>query len=174
MPSERSLYRKMELVLEVAAEVEPGSLDELRIEIEGIPSFNTERYDAEKDDFVLGPSKPVIRRTVRWCVSLDLLSESGRLTRQGRSARRAGSFAKVVSKQVRLCLEVGGVDFAALNEAVTACMAASPAILPTARELWERLSPEIRCSDFSRLLTLLSHCGVATASQSRIYLSFVA
>jgi hypothetical protein len=172
MPSERSLYRKIQLALDVAKSVTIDSLKELATEIESgeLPSFNTLQYDRERDEFIPRQSTTSIRRVLRLCLRLNLLDDDGRLTANGRSALRKAKFDSVLSSQVVRDLEQNGVNLGKINALIRSKLKADPPILPTAAELWESIQPELTPSDFSGLLTLLVNCGAAESSQRRIFL----
>jgi len=85
VPSERSLFRKIQTVVEVARSVKVSNLEDLCQEIEqrGPTMFNVSRYDDEQDTFVSRISLPAIRRAVVLCEALNLLASDGSLTPQG-------------------------------------------------------------------------------------------
>jgi hypothetical protein len=75
-----------------------------------------------------------------------------------------------LAEQVRLILEQSGVALGQLNDVILTSLQSKPPILPTSKALWEAIKNESSPSDFSQLLTLLTHCGVAESSQKKVYL----
>jgi hypothetical protein len=172
MPSERSVYRKVQEILEIARSVRVGSAKELREEIENTPPeiFRTLQYDPAIDQMVRRVSPRVIRQAVRMCQLLGMISSDGSLTDLGRQALRRRQFDRVVADRVRVLLAENGVDLMHLNRVITKGFGKKPPILPTCTELWEAGGGETPRGLFTRLLTLLSHCGGADSSQRKIYL----
>ncbi|MFH1009458.1 MAG: hypothetical protein V1800_18430 [Candidatus Latescibacterota bacterium] len=175
MATEQSLYRKIQLVLEVAQSVRATTLTELHKEIEEreLPNFLTYQYDEVKDEFSWRQSAKVIRKTVRLCCRLGLLNSDGRHTPVGRQALRRTRYDKILGQQARLVLERHQVVLSDLNPIIQSSLQSDPPVLPTAIQLWEAVKPDVGKADFSRLLTLLSNCGAAESSQKKIYLHIV-
>jgi hypothetical protein len=174
VPSDRSLYRKMEVVLDIAKAVSVVSVDELRAEIHGRkPSlFLSRHYNRTKDQFVEGISEQVIRRSLNTCRLLGLLGEDGGLTPDGREALRKTRYAAVVARLTRQFLRDRDINFNKLNEVIRKHLQASPPLLPTSEELWQATGMKLSRGMFTRMLTLLAHSGAAQSAQKRIYLRF--
>ncbi len=172
MPSENSVYRKIQVVLDVAKSVRVNTLEELRREIRGrkYPNFETLQYDQAQDDSVRRQSDRVIQRTVGICCALSIIGAEGRLTKEGRQALMKARFDNTIASQIRSFLKREGVRLSNLNSIIFEDLQSSPPILPTSRELWTASGSEISCSVFSRMLTLLAQCGGAQSSQKKIYL----
>ena len=172
MPSENSVYRKMQVVLEIAKSVTVNTLEQLRREIKGSkrPNFETDQYDKNRDEFVPQQSERVIRRTVAFCHALNLIDSDGHLTKEGRQALMKARFDNVVASQIRSFLRREGIIFSDLNKVILEDLHSNPPVLPTSRELWETVDADISYSNFSRMLTLLVQCGGAKSSQRKIYL----
>jgi hypothetical protein len=172
--SERSLFRKMQTVVEVAKSVKVSSLDELCQEIGGLgpTMFNTSRYVPERDAFVADISSESIRRAVAFCRLLELLSEEGTLTVHGRDAARKSRFSAVLGEQAQLMLGRAGVKVGKMNSVIRGSLQADPPVLPTADVLWDELQPDMNRGTFAKLLTLLIHCERGRSSQRKIYLGF--
>jgi len=170
MPSENSVYRKMQVVLDIAKSVTVNTLEELRREIKGRkrPNFETDQYDQAQDKFVPRQSDRVIRRTVGLCHVLNLIGSDGHLTKEGRQSLIR--FDNVVANQIRSFLHREGIIFSDLNKVILEDLHSNPPVLPTSRELWETVDADISYSNFSRMLTLLVQCGGAKSSQRKIYL----
>lgn len=172
MPSERSLFRKVQTVVEVARTVKVSDLEELCREIKGLgpTMFNTSRYVAERDAFVTDISMEAIKRAVTFCRFLDLLSEEGTLTVRGRDAARKSRFSAVLGEQARLKLSAAGVKPGAVNSVIRSKLHGDPPVLPTSDVLWEELQPTMSRETFSKMLTLLIHCECGQSSQKKVYL----
>jgi hypothetical protein len=174
MASERSLYRKIQIVLDVTKSVSATNISELRehISSQELPTFISEQYDEEQDRFVPRVSKRVVRKTLGTCRLLGLIGDDGRLTPLGREASRRSRFDRVISEQVRELLSSRGVSFKSLNELIRKHLHTSPPQLPTADDLWKSINADVSNGIFTRMLTLLVHCGIAESAQRRIYLHF--
>jgi hypothetical protein len=172
MPSESSLYRKIQVVLEVAKSVKVNTVAELRDEVEGISpdNFLTRQYDHDKDAFIAKISEKSIRRTVDFCHRLDLIKDTGELTEAGRQALRKTQFDRVIATQARAYLKRAGISLDKINKTIVSNLRADPPVLSTCRELWLASDSEVNFSVFSRMLTLLAECGGADSSQKKIYL----
>lgn len=172
MPSEYSIYRKIQVVLDVAKSVEVATSEALREHIlkRKYTNFETRQYEREKDDFVLKQSERVIRRTVAFCHILGLIGSDGHLTEEGRNAVRKAKFDKIIAAQIRLFLHRKEVNLSDLNNIILDSLKSDPPILPTCKELWNAIGGRINYSSFSRMLTLLSQSGGALSSQKKIYL----
>jgi len=174
MPGERSLYRKIQVVLEIAKSAQVKTVEELRalIRLRRPSIFYSRRYDQAKDTFVDDISDRVIARAVSVGETLGLLSEHGSLTSDGRDALRKTQYEKVISRLVRAFLARSGVDLRQLNSVVRQSLRADPPILPTGEELWTRSGTELSYSKFSMLLLLLVHSNEASCSQRKVFLHF--
>lgn len=172
MAGEKSLYRKLQLVLEQAAASDTNKLGDLAAQIESkrLPNFNTFQYDEKKDSFFWRQSPKVIRRTVRLSARLGLVDANGLLTKDGRLALRKTQFNNVIADKVRDALAKDGIAVGKLNDIIKESLNADPPLLPTAKALWATLKAEVGAGEFSRFLTLLSHCGAAQSSQAKVYL----
>jgi hypothetical protein len=172
MPSVRSIYRKVQIVLDTAKSVK---YDDIRGLVNGIyefnmPSFVTRKYDRETDTMKYGPSIRVIRRTIRLCQTLGLIDSEGHLTSDGRKAIRKSQFDNIVRTGIQAILAEAGYDVDKMNKVITDMLHSTPVSLPTARALWNASKCHIALAKFSLLLTLLTQCGGASASQCKIYL----
>ena len=180
MPSERSLYRKIQELLAVARSVKPNSIEELVDSINANPpdTFRTMQYDARADEMTSQVSLRVIRSTINMCTYLDLVEtkaeRKGRLTAIGREAVRRTRFDAVVADRIRVKMKEGGVDLEKVNKQIVVGLRSRPPVLPTASVLWKAGGGEMGRGRFGRLLTLLSYCGDAESSQSKIYLHIAA
>lgn len=172
MPSQNSIYRKIQLVLQVAKSVEVESIGELQnaIKVSNFVAFHTRHFDRVKDSFVTAISEKSIRNVVSFCRDLKLLTENGTLTRQGRQAIQQSKFEQVISNSIRVYLQDAGVDIRDLNKLILANIQSNPPVLPTSKELWDSIEEKTDYSNFAKMLNLLSQCGMAQSSQKKIYL----
>jgi hypothetical protein len=175
MPSSRSLYRKIHIILQVAQVADHRSLPELRdaVRQDGSPSFVTARYDADIDDFVEDLSDRSIGRAVTICANLGLLNDEGGLTSAGRRALTRRRFDLVLAEQVGDFLAQHGVEVDDLNATITRGLNSQPVALPTARHLWESSGKTIRYGTFAAMLNLLSAAGGARDTRGKLYLEFL-
>lgn len=171
MPTERSLYRKIQEVLETAKAAHIESLEDLRDRLEKRQDkmFKTQQYNPEKDAMRLLPSHRVIRGTVRICCLIDVISTEGRLTDAGRQALQRKCFGSVIVSQVRHFLKQQGLDLTQMNRAISECLQARPVVLPTSTALWQATGSKVPKGVFTKLLTLLGHAGGAQTAQRKIY-----
>jgi hypothetical protein len=176
MPAKRSLYRKIQEVLDSAKSVRAASRADLvqAITDSNNEIFHTLQYNARLDKFEPGISKRVVKQTVATCILLDLISGDGRLTDTGSSALRKAHFEGIVAKQIRAHLSFQGLDVEKLNRVIAKNLRAEPPVMPTCAVLWEAYGESIPYGRFARLLTLLAHCGGAQSSQRKIYLHIAA
>ena len=174
MPSQSSIYRKIQVVLDLAKSVKVHTLAELQAEVKGQrpPNFLSRRYDDSKDAFVLDVSDKSIRRTVAFCQLLGLLNQQGSLTKEGRQALRPSEFDTVIAVQIRSYLRREDVDLSSLNSIILEGLQNDTPVIPTCRYLWENSGQRMNYGVFSRILTLLAQCGGAQSSQKRMYLRF--
>lgn len=172
MGSSRSLYRKIQEVLDFAKAISVTSAAELRTEIEATAPqiFKTNQYDNDVDAFIPRISPRVIRHTVNMCELLGLIGVDGTLTDLGRQALRKNRFDKILSMQVQSQLKTKGVTLANINRVISSSLQSKPPIMPTCARIWESCGGTMPYGLFWRLLTLLSHCGTAESSQRKIYL----
>lgn len=172
MPSENSVYRKIQVVLDVVKSVDINTIEELHREIRGrkYPNFETPQYSQEKDTFIIRQSDRVIRRIITFCRILGLIGPDGHLTKEGRRALPKIQFDDVIAAQIRFLLHHKSVNLSDLNRIILESLQSNPPVLPTSKELWTAVSGEINYSIFSRMLTLLAQCGRAQSSQKKIYL----
>jgi hypothetical protein len=175
MASERSMYSKIRLILSDAEREKPESLGGLveGTHSRGHPAFLTYQYDVPTDDFVWRQSLKAIGRAVRMSRRLDLVDDSGQLTRAGAAALRSdAAFQDTVRSSVARVLEAAGVRSAKLNDTARRLLRSDPPTLPTAAVLWAELAPELGRAEFGRLLTLLADARGAETHQKKLFLRF--
>jgi hypothetical protein len=174
MPSEYSLYRKIQVVLDIAKAAQLGSWVELKTQIisQRPPNFLTRQYDVKHDTMVQEVSERSIRKTVNVCRALGFIDDRGDLTAAGRKAVRQAQFDKALAERVREFLREKRVKMSMLNDLVQKSLRSRPVIMPTAAQLWEASDSGMSLLLFSQMLTLLSQCGGADSSQRKVYLEF--
>ncbi len=172
MPSERSLYRKIQEVLETSKAVHVESIEDLRDKLlkRRDKMFKTLQYNPEKDLMSLLPSSRVIKSTVRMCYLLGLISQTGELTEVGRQALQRKRYDKIIENQARKFLIEQNMDLDQMNQVITESLQAKPVVLPTSTVLWQATGGKISKGLFTKLLTLMCHVGGADSSQRKIFL----
>src|SRR6266436_4682662 len=120
MAGEKSLYHKIQLLLDHSKNSKAGTLADLASEIYArrLPTFNTLQYDERKDDVRWQPSSRVIRRTIALCRGLGLIDEEGQLTKQGRQGLREAEFDKILGSPIRAILPSAGLYLGRRNELI--------------------------------------------------------
>jgi len=174
MANDLSLYRKMQVVLEIAKSQKVNSLDELILEIKGLQpdNFLTRSYDEKTDSYLTGISYKSIRKTVYLCQQLSLLNHSGKRTDEGVEASRKTQFDRIVARQVRSFLKTAGISLRDLNKTIMKSLRTDPPILSTSKTLWLGTDGQVSYSTFSKMLTLLTQCGGAESSQKKVFIQF--
>lgn len=175
MKSERSLYSKAQLVLKAAGVGRSMNIAELRLQIitEGHPAFLTLQYDESRDDYVLAQSHGAVSRAVNLCKGLGLVTDEGRLSASGRRAVRSEvGFQREVRAAIVERLTLAGASTGQLRTASRQLLTSAQPILPTARHLFESVTPDLSRAEFGRLLTMLADVDGARTEQRRVYLEF--
>lgn len=174
MPSQFSTYAKIQAVIDVAKSVSVDSLGSLQQEIvaQALPNFLVRRYDSERDTMGTAISERAVRKAARLCFLLGLLDEKGRLSKQGRDALRSTKFDQVVAECTRSYLQSRGVEFGRLNKLIAEELHRTPPRMTTSEHLWTLSQLEVPYPLFATLVSLLSQCGEADSSQTKIYLKF--
>ena len=176
MYGEKSLYRKVQVVLEYAKEGKHTNKDSLLAFVERSKptNFLTSWRNRETDIIEHRYSVNSIERAIRICVDLKLLEdETMALTSHGRSATDPRRFPTIVGNSAKEYLEASGISFASILNSINATLHSDKPHPPTSEEIWEHLGqPEgiINREDFQRLLTLLGQCQILSISQKRIFL----
>jgi hypothetical protein len=172
MPSSRSIYRKVQLVLQYAKAADCTSISDLEnsIRAENPLAFHTRRFDRKKDFFVTIISEKSIHSAVKFCRELKLIKENGSLTAEGRQATRQSKFEEVVSNQILSHFRNVEINIDNLNANIIANLQLKTPVLPTCKELWSLITAKIDYAKFSTMLNLLAQCGFAESSQRKVYL----
>lgn len=172
MPSERSVYSKIQVVLDVAKSVKLETMTQLIEAVRGLKADNflTRHYDTDEDSYVIGISERSIQRTIDLCRKLTLIGDDGRLTEAGRQASRKTQFDNAVASQIRAYFDREHISLSDVNRFIMKNLHANPPVLSTTREIWNEKGKDTHYSTFARMLSLLAQCGGANTSQKKIYL----
>ncbi len=174
MASIKSLYIKIQVVLDIAKAAKPTSFQQLERDVmdSGHECFLTPKYNKRGDVVRATISRNSVLKAMRICLLLALIQESGPLTDTGKAATNRHKFDQILQKQIFETFAAQMVEIETLNKVVQQCMRQIPPILPTARVIWDEARPAMRFSTFSKLLTLLGQCKGAETRQSKVYLEF--
>lgn len=176
MPSEKSTYSKIFTLLQNAQSSrikDIETLKEVSIELNQ-PIFFSRRYSEKKDDYVSQFSNNVLKRVISLTLELQLIDERG-ITELGKKALKRDNFQIILGKQIIEYLNVNGIKLKDLNKIISRILQEKIPIPPTANKIYVEngLDPKIISPLlFSKLLSLLSQCGFAKSSQTKIYLEF--
>ena len=172
MPSDRSSYNKLQVLLDTARSYSVKTVDELihHLEAKRHPAFMSRQYKPATDSFAFDVSKPTIKRVIRISQYLDLITVDGTLTADGKQSVGKGKFPLIVQRKLHNKLQSEGVDVTDLNKLIIKCLRGDPVTLPTARTLWQELGGKISYSKFSLILSLLAQSGGAVSTQRKLYL----
>ena len=174
MPGDRSLYRKMQVVLDEARSGGHRSLDGLidGLLAKGPLNFEYRGRDPASGQKRLRCSRNSVTRAIPLCCDMGLVNgETDRLTRSGMVAVDRGRFDDVVAARVADRLDELGVSVKKMEAVITdKLLRASRPILPTSDALYDALGRLLRECEFRTYLNLLGRCGGIRTSQSRIYL----
>ena len=174
MPNEFSIYRKIQAVLDVAKSVNVINVAALSSEIyvRGLSNFLARRFEKKKDKYVDYISSASIARAVKFCLLLNLIDLSGKLTRNGRDALHGEGFDRIVSRQINEYFFNHGVEINKMNITISESLKKMPPVLPTSSHLYEFIDKnKIQYPIFSKMMTLLVQCKMAESSQKKIYLN---
>jgi hypothetical protein len=168
--NERTIHRKLQVILDVAQRRKYQSLLELRTALEDEPPISFMYRKAK--DHKLHCSTRSILRTLRVAINLGLLErESGKLTDTGVRATDPQKFDRVIGKQAADYLEHAGTPLSKITTAINRrLLRADPPITPTAVNIWSALDEPMAFPTFALYLRLIGFCGVLATSQAKIFL----
>ena len=174
MIGEHALYRKIQVVLDIAKKGKTSSIQDLSDKVfsNNLINFIYKHFDKDTEEEVSRQSIPSIKKTISVCIDLGLIHENGHLTTSGIKAVNPNYFNDVLSKQIIKFLEEYDVTVNKIEKQVKIMLHSSHPILPTAKALWESLTPDISLNTFSIMFTLLAHCERLVAFRKKIYLGF--
>ncbi|MBU4319655.1 MAG: hypothetical protein KJ739_00990 [Nitrospinae bacterium] len=173
MIGERSIYRKVQVVLDSAKSGKTKSLQELEENIVSLSpiNFSYTIMDKKRGKRVPHCSTDSVHKIVSLCIDLELVNEKGKLTDIGINLLDQDKFEKVLSKQVLIFLKNTGITLEKMSETIKADMLQSdPVILPTSEAIWNALDQPVPLERFSVLLTLLGQCNTITTSRRKLFL----
>ena len=178
MPGERTLYRKIQVVLDYAKEGKHHNEDSLLDYIQSQHPTNFIYYwrDRKTDETVHGYSVKSIAHVIRLCVELKLLSrEELLLTETGVSAADPRRFPNILGEKVKELFEEKGISLASIHAAIARILQAESPTPPTAEKIWEYArtsNVNIDLTTFNQMIALLGQCKILLMTQRRIYLPF--
>jgi len=182
MAGERTLYRKLQVILDYAKEGKHSDIGTLVAYVLKHKPTNFIYYyrDRSTDEVKRGYSESSVERTIEVLTDLMLLSPGDlSLTKRGVAATDPGRFPGIVGKGVTRFLEGRGIPLESILETIKVILRAESPRPPTATEIWEKLGlPEdseesedsIDAKAFRQMMSLLGQCEVIYMTQRRIYL----
>jgi hypothetical protein len=174
MIGEHALYRKIQIVIDIAKKGRTSSVADLSTEIfsKNLINFIYKYLDKETEEEVTRQSLPSINKAIKVCLEFGLISENGHLTSQGIKATDPDNFNAVLSAQIVKFLKSRNVTIQDIEKRINDMFHSSPPVLPTAKALWESLNPSIDFNFFSLTFTLLANCKKIVAVQNKVYVGF--
>ncbi len=176
MAGERTLYRKIQVILDYAKDKKHPNIESLANYVTKQQPTNFVYYfrDRETDLIKHGYSENSIHQTIAFCINLKFLAdrEPVVLTKIGIMACNPARFPNILGKQISELLSDRGVEKDAVVAAIRKTLRSETSI-PTAQEIWERLGEErdkMGFSEFKRVLNLMGQSKVLTMTQRRIFL----
>jgi hypothetical protein len=176
MYGEKSIYQKMQVILEYAKEdkhTDERSLGEY-IEKRKPTNFLTSWRNKKTDTIEHRYSRNSIERAMKICKDLKLLEgEAMVLSSRGRSAIDPRRFQTIVGSSTREYLETSGISLNSILNSISTILHSKKPCAPTSEEIWENLGEskeKISLEEFRRLMTLLGQCQIVSMSQRRIFL----
>jgi len=173
----RSLYRKIQSVIEEARRGRVTSKEDLieKIESRGYVDFTRYRLGPGRAVEVVPCSREAVSRVVDTCVSLGMIDDAtGKLTRDGVKASDPSEFEGIMRRLVAQGLSLLDAPLPNISRAITQLLTGySHETLPTWDAIYERLGISGRRfhkETFRSYLTLLSLCHGISFSRKKIYL----
>jgi hypothetical protein len=176
MPGQKTLFRKVQVVLEYAKEGKHTDIESLveYIESNKPTNFLTSWRNKETDIITHCYSTNSIRRTIKICMDLQLFQGATmELTRRGRSATDSRRFPTIIGNSVKESLELAGISFNSILQSISAILHTDKPHPPTSESIWEEIAEDsgtMGKKEFQSLLTLLGQCQILSMSQKRIFL----
>ncbi len=174
MIGERTLYRKIQAVLDVSKKGTASSAEDLLDEIisNELINFLYKRLDKITDKEIAEQSVLSIKKTIDICMKLGLIRDNGTLTSLGIKALSLSDYDKVLGKLIIKFLEENGISIIDIERKINILLHSKPYVLPTSKNLWESIKPSIGLEEFSQMFTLLAHCRHIISARNKIYLGF--
>ncbi len=176
MPGERTLYRKIQVVLDYAKDGRHNDKDTLvKYIIRRQPTNFIYYYrDIKTDTIVHGYSEGSIERTIEICHELKLVSgDKIALTRTGVSASDPTRFSAIIGKKAIELLENKGISLYVICSAIKNILSSENPAPPTAKAIWDQIDTSqdvIDFQTFAQMLNLLGESSHLLMTQRRIYL----
>lgn len=176
MFGEKTLYRKIQVILDYAKEDKHSNKDSLIEYILGNrpTNFLYSWRDRNTDKIEHLYSRSSIENAIQVCIYLKLLhSETAVLTPRGRSATDPRRFHTIIGSSAKEYLEAAGLSMDILLNAIDKILHSAKPYPPTSDEIWESLvesEVKIRKEEFHWFITLLGQCQILSMSQKRIFL----
>jgi hypothetical protein len=176
MPGERTIYRKIQVVLEYVKEGKHSSIDSL---VEAIykrhpTNFAFYKRDKETTEIVKDYSRKSIQQVINLCIAFGLIDRNSLgLTELGVSATDPRSFSNIVGEKTGILLNEKGIPINQIENSIGLIIKNSKPAPPTSLEIWDHLKAEkteIQVKEFRFLMNLLGQCGILIMTQKRIFL----
>jgi hypothetical protein len=179
MPGERTLYRKIQVVLGYAKDGRHEDKETLVKYITNHKPTNFIYYyrDGNSEEVAHGYSQKSIEDSIDVCYDLKLFSgHTVDLTKTGISACDSRRFPSVVGRRTVEFLESRKIPLSAIDNAIKKILLSNNPEPPTARAIWSQLYESVDNVDFqlfARLLNLLGQSQQLLMTQRRIYLPVI-
>ena len=174
MPSERSIFRKIQVILDYCQPRKHHSIDELKdvIEKKSPLNFVYYRVDTNSDETKPYASNKSISHAVDLCVELGLInSVTGHPTKLGVSASDPRRFSRIIGHQTLEILKLKGISLDEIEATIVQrLLHRTPPVSPSVKRIWAELSTEIKLKYFASYMNILGLSGILSVEQKRIYL----
>ena len=176
MPGERSLYCKIQVVLDYAKQGNHTNLATLVNIIHTHVPVNFVHYwrDRTTDKVKYKCSEDSIEETVDLCVDLGLLNKDNlKMSKRGLNATDPRRYALILGASAEELLAKYGITLSMIYSSIMTLLHGEHATPPTVDEIWHHLNPaenRIKFNKFRQLMGLFGYCGVLRMLQKRIYL----
>lgn len=176
MPGERTLYRKIQVILDYVKE---GKHEDQEALLEYIYSRSPTNFiyywrDKTTDRVEHDYSKRSITSVIQLCGDLQLISKKDlSLTKTGIAASDPRRFPTIIGRQTTHLLEKKNIPLISIRQAINETLGGGDPKPPTAVEIWARLdgaADNVDFQQFRQLINLLGQSNVLLMSQKRIYL----
>lgn len=183
MHGERSLYRKIQIVLDYAKEGKHRDKESLGDFIHSQHPTNFIYYyrNRKTDKIEHKYSRTSIDEAIDLCVELELLRKDDlHPTKTGISAIDPRRFPTIIGKKVSELFSRMDFPVTSIQSSIRKILQASNPMVPTATEIWSQLNSnnqkegQLDVLKFTRLITLLGQCKVLFMTQRRIFLPMTA
>jgi hypothetical protein len=174
MAHERSLFRKVQLVLEYCQARKHNTIPDLKkiIKTKSPVNFAYYKTDDATGERKIEPSTNSINTAVNLCVGFGLVEpNTGHLTKLGVSATDPTRYARIMGACAVDILAKKGIALDKIESIIsTNLLQHKPPIPPTAREIWDHLRPQLTFREFTPYMNILGLAGILTVVQKKVYL----